>query len=354
MRKFKSGTYASYNDEIKSLHDQGCSNGAIARLIHAREPELNEESFRKYVGSFVAHARDQQQYKTDAITTDKKIGQMSWREWIDPMKKLQELGSKAKGSQDHAMWSIDTDQPICVVVLGDTQLGSWATDYDMFMEITREILETPNLYVILVGDLMQMAIKLRGVLEVNDNLLPAQFQMIFLASWLNEVKHKIIASTWDNHSVMREEDAVGFSTYAEIFKRHTIYFNGIGHLDMKVGNQIYKWAVSHFYRGKSLLNKTHAPQRYLRHEGQDRDIAAQGDFHDPGFSWYNEGGRERLAIVCGSIQVNSGYAKRFFSLTTHPVFPCVELYPKEKMMIPYKSVKHWLAAKGQSIQSSDN
>jgi len=162
---------------------------------------------------------------------------------------------------------------------------------------------------------------------------------------LQDIQYKVIASTWDNHSVMREEAQAGYSTYAAIFGRHTIYANGICHLDTIVNDITYKWAITHFFRGKSMYNKTHAPERYLRMEFPEGDIAAQGDFHEPGISKFWERQKEYVAIVTGSIQTNSGYAKRFFSLTTAPVYPCVVLQPDQKMATPYWSVKEYLANK---------
>lgn len=286
--------------------------------------------------------RDAEQYKTPAITTDKKVGVFSWRDVLKPVQELQEIKEKASSSQDKSTWSIQTDKSICVVVIGDWHMGSWGTDYELFKQCTDEIINTPNLYVIIVGDMLQMAIKLRGVLEVTDNALPPKFQMQMLDSWLQEIKHKVIASTWDNHSVMREENATGFSMYSQIFSRHVIYHNHIGHLDTVVGKQTYRWAVSHHFRGRSELNPCHSPMKYMRYQAHDRDIAAQGDYHLPGIIKYTEGGREKVAMVCGSLQTGSGYAKRFYTLTTHPVFPCVALSPHEKLITPYWSIKEWL------------
>ena len=286
--------------------------------------------------------RDQEQYKTPAITTDKKEGVFNWREVLEPIQVLQELKQKSSKSQDVANWSIQTDKPIAVVVIGDWHMGSWGTDYELFKQCTEEIINTPNLYVIIVGDMLQMAIKLRGVLEVTDNLLPPKWQMAFLESWLIEIKHKVICSTWDNHSVMREENATGFSMYSEIFSRHTIFHNHIGHIDLHVGKQTYKVAASHHFRGRSELNPCHSPMKYMRYQAHDREIAVQGDYHLPGIIKYTEGGREKVAMVCGSLQTNSGYAKRFFTLTTHPKFPCFTLDPKEHLITPYWSVKEWL------------
>lgn len=295
-----------------------------------------------------AHEHSLKQYKEANITTDKKVPDFNWRTIIPHLKTYQEIVDNASGSQTEALWKIDADE-ICVAVVGDLQLGSWATDYDLFMQVTDEIINTPNLYVILVGDLLQMAIKLRGVLEAMDNLIPPKIQLMFLDSWLQDIKHKVICSTWDNHSVMREENQVGYSTYASIFSRHTIYHNHIGHIDINVKDINYKWAVTHFFRGKSMLNNVHAPMRYLRMEAPDRDIAVQGDFHLPGIAKYWEGGKERCAAVCGSIQTDSGYAKRFFSLKTSPTYPCIALSGKTKMFTPYWSIQEWLNA-SQSVK----
>jgi len=279
------------------------------------------------------------------IESNKKYSKFNWRDPIKPLKDLQNIYKEGKNSQDFAYWKIKTKNPICVVVLGDLHMGSWATDYDLLQQITDEIVNTPNLYCILVGDLLQMSIKLRGVLEVSDNALPPKWQIKFLESWLKEVYPKIICSTWDNHSVMREENATGFSQYAELMGRVAIYHDNIGHTDIHVNNQIYKVAAAHFFRGRTIYNPVHGQMRYMRMTSNDREICVAGDSHEPGVLIYNEGGtKKRVAINCGSIQ-NGGYGKRFFSLLNSPVFPCFTLHHEYHEITPYWSVKEWLNAK---------
>ena len=160
------------------------------------------------------------------VESNKKVGKFNWREAVEHVQSGQKLFSEAKSSQDKAKFHINTDEPIYIMALGDAHFGSWGTDYEILKKVTDEILNTPNLYVILLGDLLQMSIKLRGMLEVADNALPPKYQMLLLDSWLQEISHKVICSTWDNHSVMREENVTGYSKYSEIFERHHIYFNG--------------------------------------------------------------------------------------------------------------------------------
>lgn len=274
------------------------------------------------------------------ITSDKKESNFHWRDPLKHLQGLQQVFKQGKDSQDEAFWKIESDS-IVVVAIGDLHAGSWATDYDLFVKITEEIINTPNLYVILLGDLLQMAIKLRGVLEVSDNALPPKWQMRFLESWLMDIKHKVICSTWDNHSVMREENASGFSQYANIFSKHVIYHDNIGHIDVHVNNQVYKLAVAHFFRGRTMYNPVHGQMRYMRMTQNDREITAAGDSHTPGFMWYEEGGKERLALNCGSIQ-NSGFGKRLFTLKNSPVFPCLWLSGVQKEAIVFKTVNQAL------------
>lgn len=281
--------------------------------------------------------------------TDKKIGsEVGWREYVTLLQQMQEVQHERSWSQDRGQIDFSQlDRPICVLAVSDFHLGSWGTDYDALCRITEEVIETPNLYIVILGDMEQMSIKLRNVLEVSDNAIPPEWQLDFLESWVNDVADKTLFATWDNHSVMREESAAGRSAYKRLMSRKCIYFNGIGHADLTVGEQTYTIAASHVFRGRSYLNPLHAQMRYMRFEGQDREICMAGDSHTPGISKYVDGPKTRLALNTGALQINSGYAKRFFSLATHPVMPCFELHPDKHLFVPFWSVQEWLASKGK-------
>jgi hypothetical protein len=265
-----------------------------------------------------------------------------WREALEPLQALQNMFSDNGGNEHRPKIHIDSDKPIIIVNIADLHMGSWATDYELFKQVTEEIINTPNLYVCLNGDLLQMSIKLRGVLEVADNALPPRWQMYFLDSWLQDVHKKVLFSTWDNHSVMREENVTGYSIYAEIFKKYTKYSNGITHADIFVNDmeEPYRLAASHFFQGRSMFNPLHSHGRYMRHEGHDREIIMAGDSHVFGTMTMNQSGTKRAFLNSGTLQTNSGYAKRFFSLITHPEFPCIVLHHKEHRFQVFDSVKN--------------
>lgn len=270
----------------------------------------------------------------------------NWRRANRAIGTMQDLRRSVSVSTERATIPLgDGKRPILLATLSDVHFGAWSSDHDLFERITDEILSIHDLYVALVGDLAHMAIKLRGVLEVTDNILPPELQLRYLESWLDEIQHKVAFATWDNHAVMREEAASGISAIKLALGDRFVYCNGIGHLDLTVGQETYKVAASHFFRGRSMLNPVHAQMRYMRMEGLDREICLAGDSHVPGMMKYTDGPMERIAINTGSTQTNSGYAKRLFSLKTHPIFPCVELWHDRHLAIPYWSIQEWLAGK---------
>jgi hypothetical protein len=277
-----------------------------------------------------------------AFDSNKKQGVTSWREWTRWIQHGQQLKREASYSQDSALIDFGhVTEPIAVIFLSDLHMGSWATDYEQLVTITDEILHTPNLYVALVGDMLQMAIKMRNVLEVSDNAIPPEQQLRFFESWLTEIEPRVLFGTWANHEVMREEAATGYSAAADIIKRRVVYHNGIGHPDIKVGREIYRMAVSHRFRGGSELNPCQGQVKYARLQAPDREIIVQGDTHKPGLLQYMDGQQLRLALNCGSIQTQSGYSRRHFSLYTSSAYPVVELYPDRHLFVGHWSLQNW-------------
>lgn len=276
------------------------------------------------------------------VNANKKTSEIHWRDLSNYMKHKQDVNRKASYTQDFANIHVKTDKPICLLNLCDLHFGANGVDYEILEKMTDEIINTEGLYVVLTGDILETAIVMRNVKEMVNQLEP-ELQIAFLSSWLDDIKDKVLWATWDNHTAAREEKLTGFSVYKRIIgsDKQIIYQNGIGYVDLKVGEMTYKFVTSHKFNGRSMLNALHGQQRHMRFEALDREIAMSGDSHKVGFAWYYDGDRERLAINGGTLHVNSGYAKRYFSLFTIPDFPCVVLYPNEKLFIPFKNLKAW-------------
>lgn len=292
----------------------------------------------------IAPAQDVRIIKVDDNALE---GEFNWREWNQWIKQGQVLRKRSKGSLngEEAEISVDGADKVSFIILGDSHIGAWSSDHDFFERLTDEILAIPNLYIALLGDMAHMAIKLRNVVEVGDNLLPADLQLLYLSSWLTEIRERILFASWGNHEVERPEAQAGLNPFGDIYRkaaRH--YFNGIGHLTVLVNGIPYRIAASHHFRGRSIYSPVHGAQRYITFEASDRDMAIAGDSHVPGYLKFPHGREYKMALNCGSAQVMSGYSQRYFSLVTHPVFPVVTLDGTEKNCWANWSIKEWQRA----------
>jgi hypothetical protein len=311
--------------------------------FRTRHPDRNYNGYRFKRARMLA-AGEGESIESGVIYHDKATdADFNWREVATAAQRMQDVVAKGRTSQETATIELEVgDCDPFILFLSDTHIGDWGTDYDLFSRITDEILETPNLYVALLGDLANMAIKLRGVAEVTGgNQLTPEQQIKFLESWLKEIAHKVAFATWDNHGVEREEAGSGYSGIKNLLSRRVVYFGGIGHPDILVGSQRYKFAVSHRFRGSSLDNPCHAPMRYLRREAPDRELAAMGDYHVPGIIKFNHGGVDKVAANCGSTQTRSVYARRHYSLFTSSTMPGVRLGADSHCITPYYAVGEW-------------
>jgi hypothetical protein len=256
---------------------------------------------------------------------DKKIGSSNWRQMNQIADELRKLRSDSLYSQRTARFDFGDITSLSFICLSDLHALSYGTDHSLLSKIIDEILITPNLYIALIGDLIQMAIRMRSVTEMGDNILPPEMQMMWLESFLAEIENRVLFCTWDNHAVEREEQLSGVSSFRRLASRKLVYFDGVGSADIRVGREVYKVAVSHKMRGRSAMNPVNAQVKWGRNEAPDREIILAGDTHIPGVLYYTEGGMKKLAANCGSTQTESEYALRYFTNITHADFPVVTL-----------------------------
>jgi len=312
--------------KIFKLKEDGLSNRTIATML-----DIGSRTVDRYVSRMPAPAEQEA----------KKVGEFNWRDWAEWAKKGQELKHKASWSQDEEPTFVlgDGSSPIILATFSDQHIGAWGADYSMFCNITQEIIETPNLYMVMLGDETEHAIKLRNVLEVTSQVFPPEVQEQFIEAWVKEIDHKIAWAGWSNHAITRQEALSGSSILKRLLSRHAPYFNGLAHVTVKVGNQEYKGVSNHRFQGNSIYSRVYGPKRYVRMEAPDRDFVLQGDLHTPELDVYYEGNKQHVAITTGSIHTNSGYAKRYFSLFTIPAYPCIVLHPDEHKMTPFWTIK---------------
>ena len=281
------------------------------------------------------------------VVSDKKKADFKWREWADLAERTQEMYRRASTTQRLANIKLGNGKrPVCLLPFSDQHIGSRGMSYSIFRKMTDEILATPNLYIAIMGDLAEFAIKLRSVAEVCAQIFGPDKQMQFVEDWFKEVLPKVAFCTWGNHEDERTEKQAGFGAMKWIMGKQAVYFDGIGHADVVVGKQTYKWAVSHKFRGYSYQNPCHAGMRYMRFQGIDREIAWMGDIHTPAFISYFDGPTERVSGVAGTLQIDSLYVGRYFSIFTQPRFPCVQMMHDIHDFNVYKNLAAWKLSRG--------
>ena len=283
-----------------------------------------------------------------ANVKQKKVGETNWREYFDHAKNHQRLHRKSSFSQDHAVINIQKmfggiKTPIVIQPISDLHIGALGANYDAITEITEGLLSTPNLFWILNGDLAETTAVFKNALAVHSQVMSIEEQHAVLESWLNEIAPKVISAGWCNHGVEREEKHGAFSHIKQMLNRRFIYHNGMGRIDIEHGNALYKMVVTHKVSGASIFNRLHGLKRLMRLQFPDVDMGVTGDLHTPDCESYFEGRHRRACLMSGSTLVESGYAKRYFSLYTQMFMPSFVLWPDEKWFGVYMSAGEALA-----------
>lgn len=277
-----------------------------------------------------------------SLKLDKKKGKMDFREMVEHLKERQNLHEKASSSQSEVNPIIKTKlDKIILLPLSDLHIGSIGTDYESLITFTDFILKYDNIYTILVGDLADNFVNFKNMLAVHQMILSPEEQDQFIEVWLKEIKHKVLASFWGNHEEF-EEKASGRNIIKRILKNNVPYINGIGEIKVLVNNVEYKIAATHKTRYFSSFNLTHGLKRLAQMDLPNEDIYISGDKHNPALEIAFQRGKKQIYIQLGTLKVNDGYAKRYFSYYTSSDMPCIVLNTKENLTTPFWTVKEAL------------
>ena len=133
-----------------------------------------------------------------------------------------------------------------VAPMFDVHFGSHAHKYEKFLQYVRWVKETPNVYVILGGDIMENAIDDgRGMTYDQDH--NPQSQLTILTEILSPIAHRILVSVPGNHE-QRTEKKTGIDVAQVLAERLKVpYFPGP--VFMSVTANTYQWTyyISHGY-----------------------------------------------------------------------------------------------------------
>ncbi len=243
---------------------------------------------------------------------------------VDPIEFINQAIQRTRQhsiDSDYCKITIDTTKPIAIMKASDFHFGGLDVDYRSLRLHLEFLLNTPNFYLQLFGDDLNLMIMHRTVGARHDGWTPEE-QVYWLESFVDECrkKGKLLSMCWGNHSDEFTEHNAGFGLVRMLMKNKIPYFRGLGYIDLQVGKQVYPMGFTHKMRFNSFMNQLHGNKRLQQMHAEFFGINRMpcreyitGHTHTPAVSWEGCLPEERvLFIKCGTFKTNCLFSQRYF------------------------------------------
>lgn len=230
--------------------------------------------------------------------------------WSDRFKKRQEEYKETIDQREHVEFTFYEDTLLNFI--GDIHAGSPDTYYDRLEQEVGAIVNTPNSYAILMGDIVDGFFF--NPAEFNQiEQAPEQFEyMRSLVKYLSE-NNKLLVGFGGDHDLWASK--TGYDPY-RTFARETgaHYMRGVGYITAHVGEQDYKIVGAHQLPGNSIYNNVHPSMRFVK-ENEGADIVVNGHTHRKGVSvqpvrGFGDEARQVIYATIGPYKATDDYAQK--------------------------------------------
>jgi len=197
--------------------------------------------------------------------------------------------------------------------IGDIHAGSGETDYARLEQELKLITNTPNSYVILIGDIIDGYAFNPGQMEEIEQVPEQIMYYRSLIRFLADHKRLLVGFSGDHDGSWQQK--VGVNIYNEFAEDTGAYYmEGVGYITAYVNGIPYKIVVQHRPRGHSIYNNSHGAMR-LGREAEGADIAVVGHNHCKGVSQQpvkEYGGSSRLVtyVAVGPYKKSDYYSRK--------------------------------------------
>lgn len=166
------------------------------------------------------------------------------------------------------------------VHLTDLQYGHQAFKDGLFDKYLNWILEVPNRFVLLGGDLVDAATKM-SVGAPHENIADARHQMEDCVKLLAPIQHRIFGYVGGNHERRTDKDGTGFELGHQIASRLRIpYSRGKQWIDIHYGvHDPFRFALWHG-KGGAATKGSKVNMLYRWMQQGDADMYLVGHLHD--------------------------------------------------------------------------
>jgi len=202
--------------------------------------------------------------------------------WSPRFVRRQEEVLEAREQQTNSVEIEFPAEKICINFMADLHSGGEA-DYGRINKEVETIVNTPNSYVILLGDVIDGFFFNYAQMEQIEQV-PEQIQYTkSLLKYLGENKKLLVGWAADHDKWM---DKMGNSMYADFFENTGAYYMyGLGYVTLQVGKTEYKLTGAHKLPGSSIYNNNHPQDRAVRFGGAwGSDIIVSAHNHKKGHS----------------------------------------------------------------------
>lgn len=218
----------------------------------------------------------------------------------------QERGAQQQIQFDHG--------PVCLVFMADLHCGGTGVDYGRIDADCDLILNTPGMYVGLVGDLLDNFIVGKLLALQKDRKFTVSEEWVLVRRVVSKLAPKLLFSVGGNHDAWTYMLS-GVDYFREVqasIKHNVLYASDDLLVSVAVGTAVYRLRARHKWRGNSMYNPTHAIERAAKFDGgRPFDVGIGAHTHVSGVSrYFNNGGKTGLAVQCGSYKRYDEYATR--------------------------------------------
>lgn len=265
--------------------------------------------------------------------------EMEFNYWSKRFERRQEVFKETEVQKNKVSISFDNDTIINFI--GDAHIGAPDTDYKRLASEIDIICQTPNSYVMVVGDLIDGFFFNPAQMEQIEQV-PEQYKYIrSMLKYLSENKRLLVGWGGDHDGWAKKMGMDPYATFSSEFGAY--YMQGVGYITLNVGEQEYKLVGAHRLPGFSMYNNTH-PQMRLSRDVQGADIYMGAHTHMKGHNQQDVtffGGESKMVhyISLGPYKQTDEYAKKkgFAVKTDEGMYGCAIKLSKDSHHIQYFS-----------------
>lgn len=256
-----------------------------------------------------------------------------WRIALQISQKRKEVLQRKKNHQ-----IIFEEGPVAFVFLGDLHLGGRGVDYERIDSDVTEILSTPAMYVVSVGDMVDNFIvgRLKDI-RIGTAPFAVSEEWALAKRVLRLLAPRLILSVAGNHDLWTYA-LTNIDYLAEIHQQlnpNILYSKYDHNVTLSVGSSSRDLRVRHQWRGSSIYNETHGIERAAKFDkGEHFDIGVGGHTHVSGlYRQFNNGGKTGHAIIVGSYKFDDSFADRHgFSKPNEAASVCLIVWPDGQVL----------------------